>query len=123
MPPLSHRAPGLTGAVLESDDVIAELVCDGVHVHPAMMRVALAASGEYADFQNVAHGALQTVLAGVPQLGLPLAEAADHILAGSDYPHQIGSIPSMLESLGGLPITESERTAIFGGNAARVYGL
>jgi N-acetylglucosamine-6-phosphate deacetylase len=43
MPPLSHRAPGLTGAVLESDDVIAELVCDGVHVHPAMMRVALAA--------------------------------------------------------------------------------
>ena len=43
MPPLGHRAPGLTGAVLESDDVIVELVCDGVHVHPAMMRVALAA--------------------------------------------------------------------------------
>jgi aminocarboxymuconate-semialdehyde decarboxylase len=48
---------------------------------------------------------------------------ADHILAGSDYPHQIGSIPSMLESLGKLPITDSERAAIFGGNAARVYGL
>ena len=43
MPPLNHRAPGLTGAVLESDDVIVELVCDGVHVHPAMMRMALAA--------------------------------------------------------------------------------
>ena len=43
MPPLGHRAPGLTGAVLESDDVIVELVCDGVHVHPAMMRMALAA--------------------------------------------------------------------------------
>ena len=43
MPPLGHRAPGLTGAVLESDDVIVELICDGVHVHPAMMRVALAA--------------------------------------------------------------------------------
>jgi N-acetylglucosamine-6-phosphate deacetylase len=43
MPPLGHRAPGLTGAVLESDEVIAELICDGVHVHPAMMRVALAA--------------------------------------------------------------------------------
>jgi N-acetylglucosamine-6-phosphate deacetylase len=43
MPPLAHRAPGLTGAVLESDDVIVELVCDGVHVHPAMMRMALAA--------------------------------------------------------------------------------
>jgi N-acetylglucosamine-6-phosphate deacetylase len=43
MTPVTHRAPGLAGAVLESDDVIAELVCDGVHVHPAMMRVALAA--------------------------------------------------------------------------------
>lgn len=43
MPPLGHRAPGLTGAVLESDDVIVELICDGVHVHPAMMRMALAA--------------------------------------------------------------------------------
>jgi N-acetylglucosamine-6-phosphate deacetylase len=43
MPPLGHRSPGLTGAVLESDDVIVELVCDGVHVHPAMMRMALAA--------------------------------------------------------------------------------
>jgi len=43
MTPVTHRAPGLAGAVLESDDVVAELVCDGVHVHPAMMRVALAA--------------------------------------------------------------------------------
>ena len=43
MPPLGHRVPGLAGAVLESDDVFAELICDGVHVHPAMMRMALAA--------------------------------------------------------------------------------
>ena len=43
MPPLGHRAAGLAGAVLEHEDVIAEVVCDGVHVHPAMVRVALAA--------------------------------------------------------------------------------
>jgi N-acetylglucosamine-6-phosphate deacetylase len=43
MPPLGHRVPGLAGAVLEADEVFAELVCDGVHVHPAMLRVALAA--------------------------------------------------------------------------------
>jgi N-acetylglucosamine-6-phosphate deacetylase len=43
MTPIGHRTPGLAAAVLESDDVIAELICDGVHVHPAMMRVALAA--------------------------------------------------------------------------------
>jgi N-acetylglucosamine-6-phosphate deacetylase len=45
MTPLGHRVPGLAGAVLESEEVAAELVCDGVHVHPAMMRVALAAKG------------------------------------------------------------------------------
>ena len=43
MTPVSHHAPGLAAAMLASDEVIAELICDGVHVHPAMMRVALAA--------------------------------------------------------------------------------
>jgi N-acetylglucosamine-6-phosphate deacetylase len=43
MTPINHRAPGLAAAVLEHDDVVAELICDGVHVHPSMARVALAA--------------------------------------------------------------------------------
>ena len=47
----------------------------------------------------------------------------DRILAGSDYPHQIGSIPGMLKALKGLPIPASDRDKILGGNAARVYGL
>jgi len=45
MTPIGHRAPGLAGAMLESSDVIAELICDGIHVHAGMMRVALAAKG------------------------------------------------------------------------------
>ena len=45
---------------------------------------------------------------------------ADHILAGSDYPHMIGSIPLMLEAIRSLPISESDRASIFGGNAARL---
>jgi aminocarboxymuconate-semialdehyde decarboxylase len=44
----------------------------------------------------------------------------DHILAGSDYPHQIGSIPRMLETIRGLPLTEQQKAGIFGGNAARL---
>lgn len=44
----------------------------------------------------------------------------DHILAGSDYPHQIGSIPSMLESLHSLRIPETDRAKILGGNAAKL---
>jgi len=45
MTPLTHRAPGLVGAVLSHDEVNAELICDGFHVHPAMCRVAIAAKG------------------------------------------------------------------------------
>jgi len=40
---MTHRDPGLVGAVLASEDIAAELVCDGHHVHPAVMRVAIAA--------------------------------------------------------------------------------
>ena len=43
MSPFSHHDPGVAGAVLETDDVAAELICDGYHVHPAAMRVAIAA--------------------------------------------------------------------------------
>jgi aminocarboxymuconate-semialdehyde decarboxylase len=45
---------------------------------------------------------------------------ADHILAGSDYPHLIGSVPRMLESIADLDISESDRAAILGGNTARL---
>ena len=40
---MSSRAPGVAGAVLESTAVAAELICDGVHVHPALMSMAIRA--------------------------------------------------------------------------------
>ena len=43
MPPLTHRAPGLIGAVLDDERVAVELVCDGYHVHPVAMRMAIRA--------------------------------------------------------------------------------
>jgi aminocarboxymuconate-semialdehyde decarboxylase len=48
---------------------------------------------------------------------------ADHILAGSDYPHQIGSLRRMLDSIAALPISEGERAGILGGNAVRLLNL
>ena len=45
MAPLGHRAPGLAGAVLEREDVVAELICDLVHVHPSMVHLAVSAKG------------------------------------------------------------------------------
>jgi len=43
MPPLHHRLPGLAGAVLQTDEVAAEIICDGFHVHPALVHTAIAA--------------------------------------------------------------------------------
>jgi len=68
----------------------------------------------YFDTVNFNQGALR--------LAIEFA-GADHILAGSDYPHQIGSIPSMLEAIAKLPVGEEEREGIFGGNAAKLLGL
>lgn len=45
---------------------------------------------------------------------------AEHILAGSDYPHQIGSISKMLDSIRALNVGDADRQAILGGNAARL---
>jgi N-acetylglucosamine-6-phosphate deacetylase len=42
MPPFHHRAPGLVGAVLDSESVTVEVICDGYHVHPALVRAAVA---------------------------------------------------------------------------------
>ena len=38
MPPLHHRAPGPVLALLEEPSVVVELVVDGVHLHPALVR-------------------------------------------------------------------------------------
>ncbi|MDD6308624.1 MAG: N-acetylglucosamine-6-phosphate deacetylase [Clostridia bacterium] len=42
---LNHRTPNVTGAALSSKKVTAELICDGLHVHPAAARIAIAAKG------------------------------------------------------------------------------
>ena len=47
----------------------------------------------------------------------------DHILAGSDYPHQIGSIPLMIETINKLFVDDETKRKIFGGNAAALLGL
>ena len=38
MTPFGHRAPGVMGAAFDVPDTMVELICDGIHVHPAMVR-------------------------------------------------------------------------------------
>lgn len=45
---LHHRKPGVVGAALEDERVRAELICDGEHIHPAVLRVAFNVLGDRA---------------------------------------------------------------------------
>ncbi len=90
MTPLGHRQPGLAAAVLEHEDVTAELICDGVHVHPAMARVALAAkqtSRIMAITDGTAGAGLprgsRTTIGGRPIIVGDAATLEDGTLAGS----------------------------------------
>ena len=38
MPAFTHRAPGVVGAALDRPSCRVELICDGVHIHPAVVR-------------------------------------------------------------------------------------
>ena len=46
LPPLHHREPGPVGALLADPRCTVELIADGVHVHPDVLRVAVAAAGD-----------------------------------------------------------------------------
>ena len=82
MPPLGHRAPGLAGAVLQSGEVAAEIICDGHHVHPALIRTAIAAKTPSRVF---------AITDATAAAGLPVGGRAQ---------------------LGGQPITAGESTAL-----------
>ena len=45
MPPLNHRNPGVIGAVRDSETCHAELICDGIHIHPSVIRATFAMFG------------------------------------------------------------------------------
>jgi N-acetylglucosamine-6-phosphate deacetylase len=82
MPPLAHRAPGLAGAVLQAEEIAAEIICDGFHVHPAMVRMAVA------------------------------AKRPSRVLAITDATAAAGLPPGSTAMLGGQPITAGATTAL-----------
>jgi N-acetylglucosamine-6-phosphate deacetylase len=82
MTPMTHRAPGVPGAVMESEAVTAELIADGFHVHPALMQLAIRAKG------------------------------VDRIMAITDGTAGSGLPVGTVTHLGGERITVTERTAV-----------
>jgi N-acetylglucosamine-6-phosphate deacetylase len=89
MPGLHHRAPGPVGAAFADPRVALELIADGVHLHPDLLRLAFAAApGRIAlvtDAMAAAgHGDGAFVLGGLPvRVERGAAHLADGTLAGS----------------------------------------
>lgn len=90
MTPINHRQPGLAAAVLERDEITTEVVCDAVHVHPSMVRVALAAKTR-SRFMAITDGTAgsgmprgtQTVIGGRRITVGDIASLDDGTIAGS----------------------------------------
>jgi N-acetylglucosamine-6-phosphate deacetylase len=75
---LDHREPGILGTVLDCDSLYADLVCDGVHVAPEMVRLWLKAKGP--ERAILITDSLQA--AGMPDGLYKLGETRVHVLDG-----------------------------------------
>jgi N-acetylglucosamine-6-phosphate deacetylase len=79
MRPLRHREPGPLGAIVEAGLVRGELIADGVHVHPAAMRVLMRALGaERTIIITDAQAA-----AGVPDASFEFAGQPARVIGGA----------------------------------------
>jgi len=78
MPCLGHREPGPIGALLAHPDASVEIICDGVHLHPAVVRMAIACKGVARTclITDCVSGRQARVVDGAPRL-------PDGTLAGS----------------------------------------
>ena len=85
MRPLHHRDPGAIGALLDCSAVTIELIADGVHVHPAFLRLVMAAAGFerialISDAMPAAGGVDGDYLLG--KLEVTVVDGAARLLAG-----------------------------------------
>jgi N-acetylglucosamine-6-phosphate deacetylase len=121
---LDHRAPGAAGAYLTDARVTCELICDWLHVHPAMVKLVLAAKG--LDRVTLISDAVQ--YSGLPAGYYPHGPVQLHIdqagtcrlpdgtLAGSTF-HQVAGVRNLVTRLG-IGLEEAVRLAST--NPARV---
>ena len=126
MTPLASRAPGMVGAALEDRASWFGLIVDGVHVHPATLRIALAARGiDGAMLVTDAMPPVGGTRTHFDLMGQPITvvdgtcRAADGTLAGSAL-SMVQALRNAIDLLG-LSIVQASRLA--SGNPARFLGI
>jgi len=116
MTPMESRAPGVVGAALEDDESYCGIIADGFHIHPATLKVAIAAKKR---------GRMMLVTDAMPSVGSHhkafkiygqeiivdggRCTTRDGVLAGSDL-DMIGAVRNCVNLLD-LPLEEALRMA------------
>lgn len=116
MPPLHHRDPGAVGAILSDDRVTALFIADGVHVHPAVLKLAMRAKppqrrAVVSDaIRDAGTLATSSALAGRDVIiDASSARLPDGTLAGATL--TLDRAVRNAASLGALPLAEALRMA------------
>ncbi len=122
---LDHREPGILGVVLDDQNLFAELICDGVHVAPEIVRLWLKAKGP--DRGILVSDSMAA--AGMPEGeytlgGIPVTVAggvclADGVLAGSVL--TLDRAVANLQTMTGVDLANAVRLAST--NPARMAGF
>lgn len=124
MPGFNHREPGTVGAVFDDGQVMAELICDGFHIHPAALCIAFRLLGP--DRVVVVSDAMRAagLADGSYELGGQLVEVINGQARLSDGTIA-GSTTNLLEEVRrlvsfGIPLAQAVRAASL--NPARAVG-
>lgn len=126
MPPFTHRAPGVIGAAFDRPDTRVELICDGVHIHPSVVRATFRLFG--AERVILISDSLRA--AGMPD-GQYTLGGQDIIVKGNrgtlmDGVTLAGSVTDLMGCLRqavqfGIPMADAVRAASY--NPAQVLGI
>jgi len=111
MGPLHHRNPGLAGAALDDLRLVPSIIADGIHVHPAMLRLALVARPDTVLVTD----AVATTAPVQARDGA--AYLADGTLAGSTLT-MVGAV----QRVAALGLAPAAAVRCATGNAARAIG-
>ena len=127
MPPFTHRAPGVVGAAFDYPEVKVELICDGVHIHPAVVRTVFKLFGS--DRVILISDSLRAT--GMPDGRYPFGgqeiEVHGNRATMADDPNTLaGSVSDLMACLKtavsfGIPLADAVTAAAV--NPAKVLGI
>jgi N-acetylglucosamine-6-phosphate deacetylase len=125
--PLHHREPGVAGAALAHPAVTCELICDGVHVHDAAVRLAARAAGAHRLLAITDAMAAAGMGDGTYRLGPMTVVVRDGVAELDDGTSLAGSVLTMDRAFARLVrdvgLQVEEAVAMTAGTPARVLGL